>query len=73
MRKAVHDEVRTWSKMGWFDSFSDYRSEPATVEAGTVFAKSGTYVFSVMTTAPAELDALIPLLSALDAAHDAFA
>lgn len=69
MRKAIGDKVRTWSKMGWFDSFSNYRSEPATVEAGVVFAKSGDYVFSVMTTAPAELDAIIPLEKALNMAH----
>ena len=73
VRMAVDEGVRTWSKMGWFESVSDFRSEPATVEAGTVFAESGTYVFAVMTTAPAELDSLVPLLAALDAAHDAMA
>lgn len=69
LRKAVDPDVRTWSKMGWFESFSDYRSEPATVEGGVVFSEEGPYVVSLMTTAPAKLDELVPLLAALDRAH----
>lgn len=69
LRKALGEDLRTWSKMGWFDSFNNYRSEPATVEAGTVFSEDGPYVFAVITTAPAELDELIPVHQAIYRAH----
>lgn len=69
LRKALDPSLVTWSKMGWFDSFSEYNSEPATVEAGVVFSEDGPYVLSVMTTAPALLDELIPIHRALYRAH----
>lgn len=69
LRKALPKDVRSWSKMGWFDSHSEYRSEPATVEAGVVFDGKNPYVLAVITTAPAELDKLIPIHQALYRAH----
>lgn len=69
LRKALPKNVRSWSKMGWFDSHSEYRSEPATVEAGVVFDGENPYVLAVITTAPAELDKLIPIHQALYRAH----
>lgn len=69
LRRALAPDVVSWSKMGWFESASAYRSEPATVEGGVVFAKNGAYVLAVMTNAPALLDDLVPLEAALDRAH----
>ena len=69
MREALGTDVRTLSKMGWFDEHSDFGSEPATVECGVVFADEGTYVVSVMTTAPARIEELVPIFTALARAH----
>ncbi|MBR3160238.1 MAG: hypothetical protein IKF14_14225 [Atopobiaceae bacterium] len=69
MRAALGPDVRTWSKMGWFDYFGDFYSEPATVEGGVVFASEGTYVVTVMTTAPAQISELEPIFTALARAH----
>lgn len=69
LRKALNKDTKTWSKMGWFESSSAYRSEPATVEAGTVFSEDGPYVFAVITTAPALLDELVPIHQAIYRAH----
>ena len=69
MRDALGTEVRTQSKMGWFEYFGDYFSEPATVEAGIVYAPEGTYVVAVMTTAPAQISELQPIFTALARAH----
>lgn len=69
MRSALGTDIKTWSKMGWFDVFGDFESEPATVEGGVVFAKEGTYVVAVMTTAPADISSLKPVFEALARAH----
>ena len=69
MRDALGTGVRTQSKMGWFEFFGDYYSEPATVEAGVVYAEEGTYVVAVMTTAPAQIAELEPIFTALARAH----
>lgn len=69
LRKALPYGMRSWSKMGWFDSFNNYRSEPATVEAGVVFDEPSPYILSIETTAPAELNALIPIHQALYQTH----
>lgn len=69
MRDALGTEVRTQSKMGWFEYFGDFFSEPATVEAGIVYAPEGTYVVAVMTTAPAQISELQPIFTALARAH----
>ena len=69
MRTALGTNVRTQSKMGWFDYYGDYFSEPATVEAGIVYAPEGAYVVAVMTTAPAEIAELQPIFTAIARAH----
>lgn len=69
MRNELGTDIRTWSKMGWFDVVGDFESEPATVEGGVVFSKEGTYVVAVMTTAPADISSLQPVFNALARAH----
>ncbi len=69
MRNALGKEVKTQSKMGWFEYFGDFFSEPATVEAGIVYAPEGTYAVAVMTTAPAQIAELEPIFTALARAH----
>lgn len=69
MRAALGPDVRTFGKMGWFEYFGDYYSEPATVEGGVVFAPEGTYIVAVMTTAPAQISELDPIFTALARAH----
>lgn len=71
LREALGNGVRIFSKMGWFESFSGYGSEPSTVEAGVVLATEGPYVTAVMTNAPALIEELVPIHKALDAAHKA--
>ena len=69
LRHAVEPKTKTWGKMGWFDDFGDYESEPATVEGGIVFAEEGPYAVAVMTTAPAQVSDLIPIFKAIARAH----
>ena len=69
MRVALGPEVRTWGKMGWFEFFGDYGSEPATVECGVVAAEEGRYAGAVMTTAPAQSGELEPIFTAIARAH----
>ncbi len=69
MRNALGTKVKTQSKMGWFDYFGDFFSEPATVEAGIVYAPEGAYAVAVMTTAPAQIAELEPIFTALARAH----
>lgn len=69
LRQAVGPRVRTWGKMGWFDYFGDYDSEPATVEGGIVFSSEGPYAVAVMTTAPAQINDLVPIFTAISRAH----
>lgn len=56
-----------WSKAGWYPQ--DEYDIAATNDAGVVFSASGPYVLVVMTNISADLDALTPLIGALDAAH----
>ena len=69
VRDALGTKLRTWSKMGWIESEGAYRSEPATVEGGVVFDEGGPYVFAVMTSMPAQINALVPLHQAIYRAH----
>lgn len=69
LQQALDKNTRSVSKMGWFDTESEYNSKPATVEGGVVYAKEGPYVIALMTNAPALLDELVPLERAVCAAH----
>ena len=69
LRRALSKNTRSMSKMGWFESESDYNSEPATVEGGVVYAKEGPYTIALMTSAPALLDEIVPLEQAICATH----
>ena len=68
----IAEELRgtyeVWSKPGWFPL--DDNDIPATNDAGVVFSDTGAYVLVVMTDIGADLDALKPLVRALDAAHE---
>ncbi len=69
LRCALDKGTRSVSKMGWFETESDYNSKPATVEGGVVYAKEGPYVIALMTGAPALLDEIVPLERAICATH----
>ena len=68
----IAEELRgtyeVWSKPGWFPL--DDNDIPATNDAGVVFSDTGAYVLVVMTDIGADLEALKPLVRALDAAHE---
>lgn len=57
-----------WSKAGWYPT--DEYDLSTSNDAGVVFSETGDYVLVIMTDIGADLDALEPLISALDAAHE---
>lgn len=68
----IAEELRgtyeVWSKAGWFPE--DEYDLATTNDAGVVFADSGAYVMAIMTDIGSNLEALKPMINALDAAHD---
>lgn len=64
--QALRESCEVWSKPGWFPNNGEL---VATNDAGIVFSDSGPYVMVIMTTMSANLDGLLPLVEALDAAH----
>ena len=65
--ELLRQDCDVWSKAGWFPATED--GLDASVDAGVVFAPSGTYVLAVMTDMASNLEGLKPLISSLDAAH----
>ena len=65
--ELLRETCDVWSKAGWFPATED--GLDASVDAGVVFAESGTYVLAVMTDMSSNLEGLKPLIGALDAAH----
>ena len=65
--EELRDTYEVWSKPGWFPL--DENDIPATNDAGVVFSDTGAYVMVIMTDMSSNLDALKPLINALDAAH----
>lgn len=63
----LRDTCEVWSKPGWYPL--DENNVPASNDAGVVFSAEGPYVMVVMTDLSSDLDALRPLIDALDAAH----
>lgn len=64
--ELLREKCDVWSKPGWFP---DNGELVATNDAGVVFSESGPYVMVIMTTMSSNLDGLLPLIDALDAAH----
>lgn len=69
---VIHSEVgdlyTTRSKAGWYvDAEDPYRT--CTVDAGIVYADNGPYIVVIMTHVPSSMDYLIPLMQAMEAAH----
>lgn len=64
----LRDDCEVWAKPGWYPA--DAADLPASNDAGVVFSDEGPYVMVVMTDIGSDLDALRPLISALDAAHE---
>lgn len=58
-----------WSKPGWYPA--DGSGLESSNDAGVVFSDTGDYVMVIMTDLSSDLDALTPLVDALDAAHAA--
>lgn len=71
IKDALGASNETWSKAGWIDVFGEGGAEPATWDAGVVFAPSGTYIVAIASSAPSELSTLSQVVPALDAAHTA--
>lgn len=71
IRDALGTRYETWSKAGWIDVSADGGVSPATWDAGVVLSDEGPYVLVVGSTAPSELEALVPVIQAADAAHSA--
>lgn len=65
---GLRDVCEVWSKPGWYPA--DGSGLEATNDAGVVFSDTGAYVMVIMTDISSDLDALAPLVTALDAAHD---
>lgn len=65
---AVGSKYSSWGKAGWYYSSGDYGAEPATVDAGIVFADKGPYRLVMMSDAPGMLDAMADLAYGMDAA-----
>lgn len=63
----LRDACEVWAKPGWYPA--DGSGLEATNDAGVVFSAEGPYVMVVMTDLSSDLDALRPLIDALDAAH----
>lgn len=66
---TLRGEREVWSKAGWYPA--DANQLTSTNDAGVVFSDDGAYVLVVMSDLSADLDGLVPLVTALDAAHDA--
>lgn len=66
--QAVGSREQSWGKAGWYYSSGDYGAEPATVDAGVVFAEKGPYQLVMMSGAPGELDAMAELAYGMDQA-----
>lgn len=67
---AVGDRYTSWGKAGWYPHAERDGATAATVDAGIVFSKTGTYLVVAMCDAPEDFDALTQVCSALDATHD---
>lgn len=66
---VLGDRYVTWSKAGWYPKDEDAIFTKAANDAGVVLvpaSQGGPYIVVVMSTAPAELDQLEPVISALD-------
>ena len=66
---ALRDECAVLSKPGWYPA--DETGLASSNDAGIVVAESGPYVLVVMSDRGADLDSLIPVVSAADALHEA--
>lgn len=66
--EAVGSREASWGKAGWYYSSGDYGAEPATVDAGIVFADKGPYQLVMMSSAPGELDQMAELAYGMDQA-----
>ena len=64
--ELLRGEYEVWSKPGWFP---DNGELVATNDAGIVFSDCGAYEMVVMTSISSNLDGLLPLIDALNAAH----
>lgn len=68
IREVVGDMYITQSKGGWLvDEEPRHRT---TCDSGIVYADNGTYIVSITSDVPSTFDPLIPLMEALNAAHD---
>lgn len=65
----VDGTYQSWSKPGWYPGGED----SATNDAGIVRSDCGDYVLVMLTTAPEDFEALMPVADALNAAHGAIA
>ena len=65
---ALGSQTETYSKAGWYPQTDSSDAAPASNDAGVVIhgSDSTSYVISVMSTAPSELDRLEGLISAID-------
>lgn len=65
---ALGPQTETYSKAGWYPETDGSDAAPASNDAGVVIhgSDSTSYVISVMSTAPSELDKLKGLISAID-------
>lgn len=70
---ALGPQTETYSKAGWYPETDGSDAAPASNDAGVVIhgSASTSYVISVMSTAPSELDRLEGLISAIDHLMDA--
>lgn len=72
-RSPIGEQLRgtyeVWSKPGWYPA--DGNGLGSSNDAGVVFSDTGDYVMVIMTDISSNLDALTPLVDALDAAHEA--
>ena len=66
---ALRDECPVLSKPGWYPA--DETGLASSNDAGIVVAESGPYVLVVMSDRGADLDSLVPVVTAADALHEA--
>lgn len=71
IKEALGDAFDTWSKAGWIDFSAEGGVEPATWDAGVVLSPEGSYVLAAASDAPADLDALVPVVVAANSVHAA--
>jgi len=68
IREVVGDMYISQSKAGWLvDEEPRHRT---TCDSGIVYADNGTYIVSITSDVASTIDPLIPLMEALNAAHD---